>query len=157
MTSWLEVWTSLTSGPPTSLSTRSRLPPLKRRSDGDHGRLITLSKRKCMITYLVCVSLISRQEVCTSSADGHPASFSTRSRPHLKRSDVNWRGNSSIRSSTSSSVDVKNSGRDNTCRKSNSMMKLPSVMKRKQESELIPDDFLLRDSRLGFVRKVSKE
>ncbi len=148
---WLNVWDSSTSGPPTSLSTRSR--PLKRRSDGGHGLLLTLF-RFCMIFCVVCVSLISQQEVWASSIDGPPTSFSTRSRPPLKRrSGVNWRGSSSI----SSSVDMKNSGRDNTCRRNSSMMKLPSATKRKQESESIPGDLFLRDSRLGFVRKVGRE
>ncbi len=148
--SWLKVRDSSTSGPPTSLSTRSR-PPLKRRSDEGH-RLLTFSR--LMIICLVYVSLISRQEVWASSTDGPPTSFSTRSRPSLKRrSNVSWRGSSGI----SSNVDIENSGRNNTCGRSSSMMKFPSVRKRKQAPELIPRDFLLRDSRLGFVRKVITE
>ncbi len=149
---WLKIWYLSTSGPPTSLSTRYR--PLKRRSDEGHGLSLTPLSRFCMIFCVVYISLISQQEVWASSIDGSPTSFSTRSRPPLERkSGVNWRGSSS----TIGSVDIKNSARDNTCRRSRSMIKLPSVTKRKQESESIPGDFLLRDSRLGFVRKVGRE
>ncbi len=151
--SWLKLRDSSNSCPPKLLSIRSR-PPLKRSHRGHHGLLASYK----LITFCILfyVSMTSRQGIWASSTDGPPTSFSIRSSPSLKsRSSVNMRKSSDI-----GNVVIKDSGRDNNTRRrrgSSMMMNFPSIRKRKQESELIPTDFLLRDSRLGFVRKVITE